>query len=146
MKHRHRPWRTDGRSPGILVLLLCSLVLVPATSYRLDDIDFVGAPNATISEPDSITLNPKQPTEPTPLPKLNATAAPALIVIDVQNCFLPGGAIPVAGGTDVVPVINALRDAYYWKTVVRSPIPRLRPAQRSRGCAIVFRIRSMAYH
>ena len=32
----------------------------------------------------------------------------ALIVIDVQNDFCPGGALAVAGGDQVVPVINAL--------------------------------------
>lgn len=32
----------------------------------------------------------------------------ALIVIDVQNDFCPGGALAVAGGDEVVPVINAM--------------------------------------
>ena len=32
----------------------------------------------------------------------------ALIVIDVQNDFCPGGALAVAGGADIVPGINAL--------------------------------------
>ena len=32
----------------------------------------------------------------------------ALIVVDVQNDFCPGGALAVAGGDEVVPVINAL--------------------------------------
>jgi nicotinamidase/pyrazinamidase len=32
----------------------------------------------------------------------------ALIVVDVQNCFVPGGTLPVAKGDEVVPVINAL--------------------------------------
>ena len=31
----------------------------------------------------------------------------ALIVVDVQNDFCPGGALPIAGGDDVVPVLNA---------------------------------------
>ena len=30
----------------------------------------------------------------------------ALIVVDVQNCFCPGGAIPVSKGDEIVPVIN----------------------------------------
>lgn len=76
-------------------------------------------PNSSTSAPDAVILDPKQPTEPFPLPKLNSSTVPALIVIDVQDCFLPGGAIPVAGGTDVVPVINSLRDDYYWRTIVR---------------------------
>lgn len=32
----------------------------------------------------------------------------ALIVVDVQNCFLPGGSLGVAEGDEVVPIINAL--------------------------------------
>jgi nicotinamidase/pyrazinamidase len=35
-------------------------------------------------------------------------AEEALIVIDVQNDFCPGGALAVAGGHEVVPVINEL--------------------------------------
>lgn len=35
-------------------------------------------------------------------------AGQALIVIDVQNDFCPGGALAVTGGDEVVPVINAL--------------------------------------
>jgi nicotinamidase/pyrazinamidase len=30
----------------------------------------------------------------------------ALIVVDVQNCFLPGGSLGVPGGDEVVPVMN----------------------------------------
>ncbi len=32
----------------------------------------------------------------------------ALLIVDVQNTFCPGGTLPVAGGDRVVPVINAL--------------------------------------
>ena len=31
-----------------------------------------------------------------------------LLVIDVQNCFLPGGTLPVKEGDRIVPIINAL--------------------------------------
>lgn len=34
--------------------------------------------------------------------------AQALIVIDVQNDFCPGGALAVAGGDDIVPLVNDL--------------------------------------
>jgi len=30
----------------------------------------------------------------------------ALLVIDVQNCFIPGGTLPVPNGEQVVPIIN----------------------------------------
>ncbi|KAI8489364.1 hypothetical protein Bbelb_328070 [Branchiostoma belcheri] len=35
-----------------------------------------------------------------------------LVVIDVQNCFVPGGENPVPGGAEVIPVINGLRSRY----------------------------------
>lgn len=38
--------------------------------------------------------------------------AHALIVVDVQNDFCPGGALAVPGGDDVVPVINAMMPDY----------------------------------
>lgn len=36
----------------------------------------------------------------------------ALIVGDVQNCFVDGGTLPVKGGAEVVPVINKLAAAF----------------------------------
>ncbi len=36
----------------------------------------------------------------------------ALIVIDVQNDFCPGGALAVAGGDEIIPGINALMDDF----------------------------------
>ena len=36
----------------------------------------------------------------------------ALIVVDVQNCFVPGGTLPVAQGDEVVPVINRIATAF----------------------------------
>ena len=36
----------------------------------------------------------------------------ALIVVDVQNCFLPGGTLPVKEGDQVIPVINRLAGAF----------------------------------
>ncbi|MGO4839400.1 isochorismatase family protein, partial [Rhizobiaceae sp. 2RAB30] len=36
----------------------------------------------------------------------------ALIVVDVQNDFCPGGALAVAGGDEVVPVINGLSQQF----------------------------------
>jgi len=35
-----------------------------------------------------------------------------LIVVDVQNCFVDGGTLPVKGGAEVVPVINKLASAF----------------------------------
>ncbi|MCH9609087.1 MAG: Nicotinamidase [Chlamydiales bacterium] len=36
----------------------------------------------------------------------------ALIIVDVQRDFLPGGALPAPKGDEVIPVINALLDRY----------------------------------
>src|ERR1700741_5516229 len=38
--------------------------------------------------------------------------ASALLVIDVQNCFLPGGSLAVKDGEQVVPIINRLAKAF----------------------------------
>ena len=36
----------------------------------------------------------------------------ALIVVDVQNCFLDGGTLAVKGGNEVIPVINKLASGF----------------------------------
>lgn len=44
--------------------------------------------------------------------RIKTGATSALIVVDVQNCFVPGGTLPVAKGDEVVPVINRLGQAF----------------------------------
>lgn len=44
--------------------------------------------------------------------KIATGASAALIVVDVQNCFVPGGTLPVAKGDEVVPVINRLAQSF----------------------------------
>lgn len=44
--------------------------------------------------------------------KLKPGARAALIVVDVQNCFVDGGTLPVKGGAEVVPVINKLAEVF----------------------------------
>ncbi len=39
-------------------------------------------------------------------------ATSVLIVVDVQNCFMPGGTLPVNKGDEVVPVINRIAGAF----------------------------------
>jgi nicotinamidase/pyrazinamidase len=36
----------------------------------------------------------------------------ALIVVDVQNCFIPGGSLAVAKGDEIVPLINTLAKSF----------------------------------
>lgn len=55
----------------------------------------------------------------TNVPKLNSSCVPAFLIIDVQNCFLPGGAIPVPNGDSVIPVINKIRQEYFFRSIVR---------------------------
>lgn len=40
------------------------------------------------------------------------TSADALIVIDLQNDFCPGGALAVSGGDEIVPLVNRLAAAH----------------------------------
>lgn len=44
--------------------------------------------------------------------KIKPDGKSALIVVDVQNCFVTGGTLPVKGGEEVVPVINKLAAAF----------------------------------
>ena len=39
-------------------------------------------------------------------------ATDAFIVIDVQNCFIPGGSLAVAKGDEVVPIVNRLARSF----------------------------------
>jgi nicotinamidase/pyrazinamidase len=44
--------------------------------------------------------------------KIKPDAKSALIVTDVQNCFVDGGTLPVKGGAEIVPVINKLAGVF----------------------------------
>jgi nicotinamidase/pyrazinamidase len=44
--------------------------------------------------------------------KIKPDAKSVLIAVDVQNCFVTGGTLPVKDGEAVVPVINKLADAF----------------------------------
>ena len=52
----------------------------------------------------------------------------ALIVIDVQNDFCPGGALAVAGGDEIIRRINALMDDF----ADRRPDAGLAPGRTTR--------------
>lgn len=36
----------------------------------------------------------------------------ALIIVDIQNDFIPGGALPVNGGDEIIPLVNNLQDSF----------------------------------
>jgi nicotinamidase/pyrazinamidase len=44
--------------------------------------------------------------------KITPDKASALVVVDVQNCFLPGGSLAVKDGDQVIPVINRIAPAF----------------------------------
>jgi len=35
-----------------------------------------------------------------------------LLVVDVQNCFIPGGSLAVNGGDEIIPIINRIAPAF----------------------------------
>lgn len=41
-------------------------------------------------------------------PKVKPGSQDVLLVVDVQNCFVPGGTLPVTGGDQIVPLVNRL--------------------------------------
>jgi nicotinamidase/pyrazinamidase len=45
-------------------------------------------------------------------PRIKPDSRCALIVVDVQNCFIPGGTLAVPHGAEVVPVINRIAPAF----------------------------------
>lgn len=36
----------------------------------------------------------------------------ALLIIDIQNDFLPGGALAVPGGNEIIPIVNNMMDSF----------------------------------
>lgn len=47
----------------------------------------------------------------------------ALLLIDLQNDFMPGGALPMPAGNEVVPIANALaRDGDFDLVVAAPPL------------------------
>lgn len=44
--------------------------------------------------------------------KIKPGAETALVVVDVQNCFLPGGSLAVAKGDEIIPIINRIAKAF----------------------------------
>jgi len=44
--------------------------------------------------------------------KISIGDSDILLVVDVQNDFCPGGALPVPGGDEVVPAVNGLPRAF----------------------------------
>ena len=44
--------------------------------------------------------------------KIKPDGKSALLVVDVQNCFVDGGTLPVKGGAQIVPVINKLAASF----------------------------------
>ena len=69
--------------------------------------------------------------------KIKPGSKAALIVVDVQNCFIDGGTLPVKGGAEVVPVINKLAGAFDnivvtqdWHTAGHTSFASAHPGQK----------------
>src|ERR1700739_3992535 len=63
--------------------------------------------------------------------------ASALLVIDVQNCFLPGGSLAVKDGDQVIPVINRIAKGFAnvvmtqdWHTAGHISFPSTHPGKK----------------
>ena len=57
----------------------------------------------TTKEPLSLTQKPSNPAGKLPI---TIDAHSTLVVVDIQNDFCPGGALPVADGDKIIPIIN----------------------------------------
>lgn len=70
----------------------------------------------------------------------------ALIVIDVQNDFCPGGALAVPGGDEIVPGINALMDDFAAVILTQDWHPPDHSSFASRHAGLApFAVTEMAY-
>lgn len=66
----------------------------------------------------------------------------ALILVDIQNDFLPGGALAVAGGDEIIPLVNKLQKQYELVAATQDWHPRghLSFASNHAGKAVYERI------
>jgi nicotinamidase-related amidase len=48
-----------------------------------------------------------------PAGRISLSRTDALVIVDVQNDFVPGGSLAVAGGDDIVPVLNRYIAAFF---------------------------------
>jgi nicotinamidase/pyrazinamidase len=44
--------------------------------------------------------------------KLGLRGSDVFVVVDVQNCFVPGGSLAVKGGDEIVPLVNRLAQSF----------------------------------
>jgi nicotinamidase/pyrazinamidase len=49
--------------------------------------------------------------------KLGLEDGDALLIVDVQNDFLPGGALPVRGGDQVAPILSRYLKLFAWRNL-----------------------------
>jgi nicotinamidase-related amidase len=65
--------------------------------------------------------------------KIKPNASSALIVVDVQNCFLPGGSLAVKDGDQVIPVINRIAKSFDNVVMTQDSHPATKARSRSRS-------------
>ena len=117
---RPHPLRWPYAATVLIVIFACTSLVVVTTSEQDfdDDSSLDSFEDALGFHFGSARARSGAPLKQTPS-KLSSNDTPALLVIDVQYCFMPGGAIPVANGFDIVPLINQMRHRYLWRTIVR---------------------------
>lgn len=64
---------------------------------------------------------------------MDIAVADALIVVDAQNDFLPGGALPVAGGNRIFEPINRIMPLFSYVVATRDWHPRVHPHFEDQG-------------
>lgn len=114
-------WQKSIRALAAVILLLAfssCVVLAHDVVSAQRQFQVVDAQQLATNTRDQATTTLSNDVEAS-LPRLPVDASPALLIIDVQNCFLPGGAIPVSGGNDIIPIINKIRERYYFRAIVR---------------------------
>ncbi len=77
--------------------------------------------------------------------KIKPNATSALVVVDVQNCFVTGGTLPVKGGEEVVPIINTLSGKFEnivvtqdWHTKGHTSFASAHPGEKPFGMKKMF--------
>lgn len=118
----------------LLFLVLVCLCSSSSLGYRDDSSSGLfssssGYVSHSLMGDDAVTPSVELPL--TNVPHLYESSVPAFLIIDVQKCFLPGGPIPVPKGDHIIPIINSIRQGYFFRSIVRPqflvPLARFLP-------------------
>ena len=85
-----------------------STPLLSRRAFALGSAAAIAARSGLAAEPTTAPKPGAAPKPTAPLTRIVVKPTDALLVIDVQNCFVPGGSLAVANGAEIVPLINRL--------------------------------------